>query len=299
VETQAVQQTAKQASELISQLTGGTINASSMRGKIIIGSTGSSVIMGALGGATSALKQINPLKTLGSGILGLVKNFFSAFKPRNVIRLILALLIALFWLAPTMIPGYQANSLVEQLLSWLTFQQGGMQGGTANLIGGLFGKGFAAATLISVITAPIKTFKSVGGGFNKLFKSLNFKQPSTIGPLLLGVGIALIGYNFMVGEASLSAAMVGVAAFMTSLRALDGRAGFMKNLLGGFFAKNKKVNKQAINSCMAGMATGSALAVVLSAMSWAYGPYVIGAILFVVGLVLAIALRGKKEVAAA
>jgi len=48
---------------------------------------------------------------------------------------------------------------------------------------------------------------------------------------------------------------------------------------------------------MAGIATGFALSVPLSVMG-AYAPYVIGAVLAVVGLILAIALKNNKEVAA-
>ena len=295
------------------------MNASSRGGETMLGSSGGALLgalggassalggaasalggaSSALGGASSALKQINPLKTLGSGILSLVKNLGSAFKPRNIIRLVLALLIALFWAAPTMFPFIADNYGLNQLVSWLTFAQGGAQGGVSGVLGGLFGKGLTAATVISLVTSPKKTLMSVGGGFGKVFKAFNFKQPGSIGPMLLGVGVALVGYNFMVGSASLAGAMAAVSALVMTLRSLNNRSGFMKNLLGGFFAKNKKVDKQAINTCMAGMATGFALSALLSAMPWAYAPYVIGVILLVVGLVLAIVLRSNKEVVAA
>ena len=93
--------------------------------------------------------------------------------------------------------------------------------------------------------------------------------------------------------------MAGVAAFIITLKALNSRAGFLRSLLGGFFAKKKRVNTQAVNTCMAGMATGFALSVPLSAVSLVYAPYVLGAVLAVVGIILAITLGNKKELTAA
>jgi hypothetical protein len=267
-----------------------------MGGEIVLGSTGGGAIAGALGVAPSMLQAINPFKTLFSAFGNLLKCLFTAFKPKNFIRLLLALFMALIWVAPIAFPNSGINPENSPWLSWLTFAQGGLQSGAAGFIGDLFGKGITAGVVIGLLTSPINTIKSFGGGFGKMFSSPGFKQP---GPMLLGMGIALIGYNFMAGAATPGGTMASIAALIVTLKALGSRAGFLRNLLGGFFAKNKRVNAAHVNTCMAGIATGFALSVPLSAMQWHYAPYIIGAILAVVGLILAIASGNKQEVAAA
>ena len=132
-----------------------------------------------------------------------------------------------------------------------------------------------------------------------MFQALSFKQSGSIGPMLLGAGIALIGYNFMTGTASLSGTMAGIAALLMTVKSLGSRAGFLRNLLGGLLAKNKRIDTSAVNTCMAGMVSGFALSVPMSVIPWAYTPYAVGAALLVAGLILFIALGSNKEVAAA
>ena len=300
------QQAAAQAAGVVSQLAGGMVNASSMSGETVLGATGGGAILGALGGASNALQYINPLKALISGALNMFKSLGTAFKSGKFGGIVAALILAAVWLLLTLLPALGISlSIPAQCLSWLTFAEGGLRGGiggalggVTGILGGMLGKGLVAGLITSIIMSLIhkqNPFKSIGGGMGKMFSAPNFKQP---GPMLLGVGIALIGYNFMAGTASLSGTMAGIAAFLMTLKALGSRAGFLRNLLGGLLAKKKKIDTAAVNTCMAGMAAGFALSVPLSAVPWAYAPYAAGAVLLVVGIILAIALKRNKEVAA-
>jgi len=305
---QTVQQTATQAAGIVSQLAGGTLNASSMRGETVLGSTGGGAIKGMLGGASSAIQYINPFKMLISGAANIFKSLSAAIKNKKYGGIFIALILAVVWVLLTLLPALGINSASIQFLSWLTFAQGGLSGGiggvagyATGLLGGMLGKGIVAGFITSIVMSLINKqnpFKSIGGGFGRLFSGQNTKQPGSIGPTLIGVGIALIGYNFMAGTASLTGTMAGIAALLITVKALGSRAGFLRNLLGGLLAKNKQIDASAVNACMAGMAGGFALSLPMSAIPWAYTPYTAGAILLVAGLILFIASGGKKEVTA-
>ena len=314
---------AAQGAGLASPFVGNVLKASSRGGEVVLGSTGGGTIAAVLGGipgAGSVLTAINPFKVLATGAANLFKSLGAAFKSKKFGAIITALILAALWLVLTLLPTLGINPLPVQALSWLTFAQGGLTGGigggiggfgsilgrgvsyATGLLGGMLGKGLVAGLVVGMVAALMQgqnPFKSIGGGFTSMFSAFKLKSPSSIGSLLLGVGIALIGYNFMAGTASLSATMAAVAAFLMTLKSLDSRAGFLKSLLGGILAKNKQVDTTAVNTCMAGMASGFALAVPLSAIPWAYTPYVAGAVLLVAGIILALALRGNREVVAA
>ena len=87
-----------------------------MGGETVLGSTGGGAILGALGGASPALKSIHPFMTLFSGAGGLFKCLFTAFHPKNFIRLLLALAISAFWLAPSLFADY---GMKPEVAKWL------------------------------------------------------------------------------------------------------------------------------------------------------------------------------------
>jgi len=307
---QGAAQTAQKAASVVSQLTGGgTWNASASAGVMTLGGNSPINAIGAAGGAVSgALQALNPIKVLFSGATGVVKGIGAAFKDKK--KWLPAIILAVTWICLTLLPMLGINPVPMQFISWLTFAQGGMRGGiggaalgtATGFLGGVIGKGIFAGLITSFVTALIQRqnpLKSIGGGFGRMFSAFNFKQPGSIGPMLLGAGIALIGYNFMAGTASLTGTMAGIAALVMTLKSLGSRAGFLRNLLGGLLAKKKQIDTTAVNTCMAGMASGFAVSIPLSAIPWAYTPYAAGAVLFVAGIILAIALKNNKEVAAA
>ena len=299
---QGAAQTVKTTASVVSTITGGgTFNASATAGVMILGGN---FPISAVGGVMQAL---NPVKALVSGAVGVIKGVGAAFKDKK--KLLPAVILAVTWILLTLLPAFGFNPIPMQWLSWLTFAQGGMRGGiggaavgtATGFLGGILGKGLFAGLITSIVTAVIRKqnpFKSIGGGFGRMFSAFNFKDKGNIGFILTGAGIALIGYNFMAGTASLTGTMAAIAAFLMTLKALGGTSGFLRNLLGGFVAKNKQVNTGAVNTLMAGMASGFALSAPLSAVPWAYTPYAAGAVIFIAGIVLAIVLKNKKEVTA-
>lgn len=249
----------------------------------------------------STTPAIGPFKFLGQGLTGLFRGFGASFASKK--RWIPALVLALLWFVLTLLPLLGVNPTWIRWLSVLTFANGGTSGGIAGLVGGVVGKGVFAYFLMSLvvpITRGQKPFSGVGSGVKQFFPALAAKSLSQFAPLLSGAGVALILYNFMAGTASLPNSMVGIAAFLLSLRALSGKAGFLRRFLGTF--KGKKRTEESTHTAtdsrvIAGLATGFALGVALSALSIKSFqlPYMLGAVLLIAGLILQIAGRSAKE----
>jgi hypothetical protein len=90
--------------------------------------------------------------------------------------------------------------------------------------------------------------------------------------------------------------MAGVAALLLSLRALSGRAGFLRRLAGSLTAgRNRQVNPEAAGRLLAGLTSGFALALPLSAIPFSFIGYAAGAAALIAAVVLKIAANGKSK----
>lgn len=246
---------------------------------------------------------ISPFKVISQSVSGLYRSFITVFKDKK--RLISALVLALIWFVLTLLPLLGVNPIPVKWLSFLTFAQGGTSGGIIGFVGGTVGKGVFAyflMTLVMPLTRGQKPFAGIGGGIKQFLTALKVKKMAQAAPLFLGAGAALISYNFMTGKVSLQNSMAGVAALLLSLRALSGKAGFLRRFFSAFIAKKTKeikLNTGDINRVIAGVTAGFALALPLSALNIhrLQLPYVIGAVLLIAGLILGIVLKADKEVA--
>ncbi len=254
----------------------------------------------ALSPAGEIAAAVGPFKCLADGVIGLAKGFGAALRDKK--RWLSAAVLAVVWLALTLLPFLGVNPPAVRWLSFATFAGGGTTGGLTGLVGGVVGKGVFAYFLTSLVlplTRGQKPFAGVAGGLRRFFPSLAAKGPAQLSGVLAGMGAALIGYNFMVGPASLQNSMAGVAAFLLSLRALSGRAGFLRRFAGSLttaFRKDKRADTQVLGRLLAGWAAGFALAVPLSALPFAWIGYTLGGFILLGAIVLKIVSGGKREV---
>jgi phage shock protein PspC (stress-responsive transcriptional regulator) len=153
-------------------------------------------------------------------------------------------------------------------------------------------------SLVMPLTRGQKPFEGIGSGLKKILPALGAKSLAQFAPVLMGVGAALIGYNFMTGTASLQNSMVGIAALLLSLRALSGRAGFLRNFLGTLMpqkAAKRNLNTGAVNRIIAGTAAGFAIGVPLSAVRLTGAGYILGIPAVLAGIILYIIAGRAKE----
>ena len=127
----------------------------------------------------------SPLSTLFSGLGSTITGVFKAFKQPKV--LFSSAVMAVLWI----MLGAQRDSDSEiiNMLSWLTFSEGGFDRSALGILGGVAGKGAVAAMFGSIISGGIpKLAKGIGA----LFKKTEGKK--SIVSLLCGILLGIIIY---------------------------------------------------------------------------------------------------------
>ncbi len=222
---------------------------------------------------------------------------------KNPKQLIPVVALALFWLVLSLLPSLSINPWPVRFLSFLTFAQGGMYGGAVGALGGIIGKA-VFAYFFSALIVPLfygkNPFKVMA--FKGLFAGMALQGVNAAAELMLGLGLALVLFNFFTGNASPVNSMAGIVGVLLALKALFSRGDLLRNL--ALIAANKlsggKTPKPlTVNRVIAGYGAGSALSVLLSLVPLPYLAYILGAILFVAGLVISITAKPGKTVPAA
>ncbi len=242
----------------------------------------------------------NPIKVLFLGAWNVIRGIGAAFKDKK--KWIPALIMAVTWFVLTLLPNLDFNPRWIQGLSWLTFAKGGlgMSGNPEwiNIVGGIVGKGIVASLIFSLFSGG-NPLKKMGRGLKTMFSSYALKNIGQGGTLIIGIGLALIFYNFMTGFASLSMSMAGVSALLLSLKALGSHTGFLRKFFGGLTAKKtakgKSMDTPTVNRIITGLTTGFMLSVPLSAINIFNLPYILGAVILAIGIILIIIGMSKKE----
>lgn len=223
---------------------------------------------------------------------------------KNPRQLMPMVVLGVFWLALSLLPALGINPLPVHLLSFLTFAQGGMYGGVLGALGGIIGKavfGYFVSVLILPLFSGKNPFKGMGMGFKDLISSLALQSVNAAAHLILGIGLALILFNFFTGNASPVNSMAGIVGFMLALKALLSRGDFIRGLfisVASKLTRGRTPSPAAVSRVIAGYAVGSAAGVAFSALPQPYLPYAVGVLLFVVGLVLSIVIKPPKAVLA-
>ncbi len=223
---------------------------------------------------------------------------------KNPKQLIPMVALALFWLVLSLLPPLGINPWPVRFLSFLTFAQGGMYGGVVGALGGIIGKAIFAY-FFSVLIMPLfsgkNPFKALKAGLKGLAAGMALQGVNAAAELMLGLGLALVLFNFFTGNASPINSMAGIAGALLALRALTSRGDLLRNLaLTGAhkLTRGKTPTPLTVNRIIAGYGAGSALGIALSAVPLPYLAYILGAIIFVAGLVINITVRPGKAVPA-
>ncbi len=239
---------------------------------------------------------IGPLRYLFASGGRIMKGMAGLFKNKK--RLLAVIVLSLIWLLLLILPALGVNASVLRYLSFLTFAQGGAGGSYLSMVGGIIGKGVFAYFIAALFTGG-KPLPGMGSGLKILLGAFAAKDKRSLSVLLLGIGLALIGYNFITGNASLQNSMAGIAAFLISLRALTQKTGFLRGFLQALFNKKGSMpDTSRITRIMAGWTAGFALGIPLSSTGISMIGYAVGIVLILASIVLSILSGSKKEVVA-
>ena len=232
-----------------------------------------------------AAKTIGPIRVLFSGGLSLIKGFFKALKsPR---KLLPGLILGLVWMVISILPNLGIFLPGHNIATFLTFAQGGLQGGGIGLVGGVVGKGIYASVLTGLFKKrPAKSQESQGP---KSYPG----QPGAVGLLLMGIGLGFVLFNFFTWNNSVFNSVIGLVAAVGTLRAIGRENGFLRRLIGALtrqFSAYKVSRSKDIKLFGGGLAAGFALAVPMSALVivnlWV--GYLIGIPLLLIGILVAL-----------
>jgi hypothetical protein len=227
---------------------------------------------------------------------------------KNPKQLIPVAVLSVSWLILAILPALGVNPLPVKIFSLLTFAQGGMFGGVWGAIGGVIGKAiyayFISALIIPLVSGK-KPFRRTGSNTGR---GPADDKASAVSPLVIGLGLALVFYNFITGNANIINSMAGVVGLVLAIRSIMRKGGFLWGLLF-LLVRNKSragaASQKIVSRIMTGYAIGSASGVALSAVPWpnhtlvAYIPYMIGGLMILIGLVLQIVIKPGKAVATA
>ncbi len=225
-------------------------------------------------------------------------------------RWIPMLVLSVLWLGLSLLSVWGFFPQSVRVLSFLTFAQGGMYGGIWGAVGGVVGKAVFAyffGALVWPLFVGHNPFRGLGRGVKALFSGFFVKSAVSATQLIVGIGLGLIVFNFLSGNAGKANSVIGIVGFLLALRALSADGSILRKGLSAVIAKfthGAVPAAQALGRVISGYATGQAIGVALAAWSriqrplTAYLPYIAGAVLLLLGLVIGIAAK-KRGVATA
>ena len=204
-------------------------------------------------------------KGVFSLIGGKLKSVFASFLAlfREPKRLIPALILAFVWLVLDILKASGVEHGTLRAASFLTFANGGMEGGLLGFLGGLLGKGLCAGALSFLIGL---FSKARGGEKRSLADTLRGGfgfQKDSLWSWLAGIGAGLLLFLFFSGGAVRSAFMAGAAAaYLAARSALQ--KGLLKQILSSAAPKSRGAGGPRAAGLISGLALGFATAALLS-----------------------------------
>lgn len=216
---------------------------------------------------------------LKNGLRELVSGFKGTLRDKKMLRVVV-IPLTIIWLVVNILAALDIFPLPVRLLSWLTFARG-------SLLGGTVGKGLVAAFLAQIFVDKgwARSLKRGLGQLSGLVKGSRGAR----GPLLLGMGLALIICNLMISS-YLQNTMVSVAGFVLSAKALT-HNGFLQRLVTALLPKAKS---NEVTTLMGGWALGFLLFVPLSLLPGGGNGYILG-VIFLLGVVITKFMGDKKS----
>ena len=217
-------------------------------------------------GMSDAGKTAGRVLSPVNGIIHSIGSFLGGITGifRRPAALIGVLLLAALWVVLARHRG--SDSGIVNLLSFLTYAEGGFDRSGIGILGGILGKGMVAAGLLSL---PRGGLTDVAYGIRALFAEHGEKRG--ILNILLGIVIGAAAYYVFVGpdNATAATAMPGIAGALLTLEALGSGNGKLYELARSLTSRiSNGIREEAKGRCdglLTGIALGFALATVLSA----------------------------------
>ena len=253
--------------------------APSFTGEAILGSVGGK----ALGAVSSVVP--GPGRVIASSGKSFVASLKSTLKDPK--KMIPTLVIAVIWIVLDILKSCGINPVPTQILSFLTFANGGMNGGFFGAMFGIVGKGIFAGALVSLIGLFAKRNKGQKRSFADTLKGAFGVSLDTLGAYLAGVGAAIFFFLLISGGAARISFMGGIAtSFLAARAALQN--GFLRRFISSITSKGKPKAGPGAAGFIRGISVGSAAAAFIGLIGINLILIILGGVILTGGVVLAI-----------
>lgn len=206
---------------------------------------------------------------IGQYLKNCTKQALNVFK--NPLKLLPTLVIGIVWIVIGVLSAvWKPFPWPLKIVSFLSYAEGGLFGGVLGAIGGILGKVVMAVAINSAILPLFEKklpFIGVANGISGFFSNLGTKVAHGIGPLLSGVGAALLLYGIMNISENWVNSMVGIVAIVMLLQNIGKQGGFLFGLLfslANSMTKGRVPRYITITRFITGMTLGFTLGVGLS-----------------------------------
>lgn len=241
---------------------------------------------------------INPIKLIFTQVTHLIKRIVSALKDKKT--LIPVIVLSVIWIILNVLQQLRINVFPISLLSFLTFAEGGVSNNIFHIIGGLLGKGIFAYFVSSIIFPLFKKQNPLNNISTSIKNKIsNLKNLSSkLTPILIGLSVSLIFYNFLAGHVTPMKSMAAIACGILSLGAIEKSNGFVFRLIQSVLNQIKAIaNKRfALQDIMTGISFGFIISIPLSFIPFGYICYLFGVASAVYAVINFSINEGKKEV---
>lgn len=237
------------------------------------------------------------------GVGGFLKNYLKQSLQifKHPMKLLPTVVISIIWIVigyfsspPRVLPGW------AQVVSFLTFSEGGLFGGVIGAVGGIVGKVVMAVFINSLILPLFEKkppFVGMAGGLKGMFTTFKTDAARGVAPLLSGVGVALLLYGFMNFSENGLNSMIGVVSAVMLVQSIGNQGGFLFGLLfsiAGSLTKGKVPRYMTITRLLTGMTLGFTLALGLIPLGFPW--CLLGGIVFLtIGILLSLFINTKKS----
>ncbi|MBR5435783.1 MAG: hypothetical protein IK120_02855 [Muribaculaceae bacterium] len=236
------------------------------------------------------------------GVGGFLKNYLKQSLQifKHPMKLLPTVVISIIWI----VIGY-FSSVMElpswaQVVSFVTFSEGGLFGGVIGAVGGIVGKVVMAVFINSLILPLFEKkppFVGMAGGIKGMFTTFKTDAARGVAPLLSGVGVALLLYGFMNFSENGLNSMIGVVSAVMLVQSIGNQGGFLFGLLfsiAGSLTKGKVPRYMTITRLLTGMTLGFTLALGLIPLGFPW--CLLGGIVFLtIGILLSLFINTKKS----
>lgn len=208
-----------------------------------------------------------------------IKKSFSGLKAliKNPKILLLTLFISGLQTGLAYLKIYLPTSELVKYASLITFAQGGMYAGLLGAVGGIIGKGFYAWFINTLVFSAFRKKEA------KKVRQKSQKVNSAFALVLAGIGLALVTYNFLSGNASLENSAIGIIAMAASFRTLKKKNGFLVGFICSF--TKGKMTTSAASIVIQGMIIGFLFGVLSSLKYSGFWCYMAGALFLLLAFV--------------